>query len=249
MLRALIWDVDGTLAETERDGHRLAFNQAFAEAGIDRCWDVETYGRLLEVTGGKERILHDWKLRHPGAEVPASLAQGLGALHRRKNALYAQIVRRGDIALRPGVARLLREARAQGLRQAIATTTSRENCEVLLQATLGSEAGALFDGIVCGEDVRAKKPDPEAYVRALGILGLEAGDCLAIEDSRPGFLAARAARLPCLLVPGVYGNRTELAAVCSGAVAVIGSLEHAPAPGGGPVSVEWLRSLQSNRPD
>lgn len=194
-LKALLWDVDGTLAETERDGHRLAFNQAFQEAGLPWAWDVAHYGQLLRVTGGRERMLHDMSTR---ADAPATADEReklARALHQRKNALYADIVRSHRLPLRPGVAALVREAAQDGLKQAIVTTTSRTNVEVLMQAHFGPRWQELFTVQVCGEDVRHKKPDPEAYRLALNRLGLAAPACVAIEDSPGGVAAARAAEI------------------------------------------------------
>ena len=235
-LRALIWDVDGTLAETERDGHRAAFNEVFAEFGLGWHWDVAEYGRLLAVTGGRERILA--YARQRGAPCTSELVE---RLHRRKNALYAQLVQRGLIGLRPGVQRLLREARDRGLLQAIATTTSRANVEVLLSSCLGPEADSLFVLRVCGEDVRAKKPDPEVYRRVLSKLGLDAAHCLAVEDSAAGLLAASAAGIPCLLTLGVYTDRDALAWCPHRPLGVVERLDGGD--GEPAMTVEHLRAL------
>ena len=200
-LAALIFDVDGTLAETE-EIHRAAFANAFAEAGLDWTWDVDLYRELLKVTGGKERIRR-W-LDMLGADAPTLAEADLAALHAAKNAYYGAIVRAGHCALRPGVERLLREARARGLRLAIATTTSRANVEALLPAILGPDGASLFEAAICGEDVLAKKPAPDAYHLALRRLGLAAADCLAFEDSENGLAAARAAGLRTIVTPSLY---------------------------------------------
>ena len=199
-LRALIFDVDGTLAETE-EIHRAAFERAFTEAGLSWRWTVDRYRELLAVTGGKERIRH-FIATTPGVEDPGD--DRIAALHARKNEIYGEIVRGGGCALRPGVAALVRAAQAAGLRLAIATTTSRSNVDALLAAAFADARADLFDPIVCGEDVAAKKPSPEAYHVALARLGLPAADCLAFEDSKNGLTAARGAGLATILTPSLY---------------------------------------------
>lgn len=209
-LQALIWDVDGTMADTERDGHRPAFNQAFAEAGLPWHWDEATYLDLLAVTGGKERILAWWQRVDPaGAGAPATAAR-IRALHARKTGHYTARVAAGLVALRPGVARLIAEARDSGLRQAIATTTSPENVQALLLATLGPEALGWFEVIGAGDVVPAKKPAPDIYHWVLDRLQLPAADCVAIEDSAAGTAAALAAGLPTMVVRCVGGRDETL---------------------------------------
>lgn len=204
MLQALLWDVDGTLAETERDGHRVAFNQAFEQLGLPWQWDVAHYGELLRVTGGRERILADMRTR---SDAPASAGEREALareLHQRKNRAYGALVAAGGIGLREGVAGLMDEARAQGLRQGIATTTSRDNVAALLSRHLGATWERHFDVIVCGEDVAAKKPDPEVYARALQALRLPPLQVLAIEDSPGGVAAAQAAHVPVIVTRSAY---------------------------------------------
>jgi HAD superfamily hydrolase (TIGR01509 family) len=196
VIKALIFDVDGTLAETE-EVHRAAFNKTFIEAGLDWHWDRKTYERLLKVTGGRERMEHHARLE--GLALPDSTA-----LHKAKTAHYNAMISNAAIELRPGVERLIRDARAAGLSLAIATTTSRPNVDSLLAATLGSDALSWFAAICCGEDVRAKKPDPEVYQLTLDMLSESAENCLAFEDSANGLRAANAAGLRCIITPGVY---------------------------------------------
>jgi HAD superfamily hydrolase (TIGR01509 family) len=204
MLSALLWDVDGTLAETERDGHRVAFNQAFAERGLPWHWDINRYGRLLRITGGRERLLAAM-MEEADAPVLAGEREALAqALHLVKNRCYAQCVDAGAIPLRPAVAALIDEACARGMRQAIVTTTSRANVEALLGRNLGPDWESRFAAVVCGEDVGRKKPDPEAYHHALAALRLPAIETLAIEDSWNGAHAARVAGVPVLVTRSVY---------------------------------------------
>ncbi len=215
-LRALLWDVDGTLAETERDGHRVAFNLAFEEAGVSWRWDEACYGELLKVAGGRERLLAFLNtVDEAPADAPAreDLAD---RLHRRKNAFYADLVRRQALPLREGVRPLLDECRARGVIMAITTTTGRGNLDALLSTTLGPDWETWFAAVVCGEDVGRKKPDPEVFTRALERLELEAAAAVAIEDSPDGVAAARAAGVPVMMARSRYFEATPI----EGAIAV-----------------------------
>lgn len=197
---ALIFDVDGTLADTERDGHRPAFNAAFADAGLDWHWSVETYGELLAVTGGKERIRHFIDTRHPTLPRIEDLGSFIADLHRRKTAHYLEMLRGGAIPLRPGVMRLLREARAAGVRLAIATTTTPENVETLLECSGEQGLTGWFEVIAAGDVVPAKKPAPDIFLLALERLGLPPRACVALEDSDNGVRSALGAGLHALVV-------------------------------------------------
>jgi HAD superfamily hydrolase (TIGR01509 family) len=212
-LQALIWDVDGTLAETEDDGHRVAFNRAFAEAGLAWRWSTDTYRELLAVTGGKERLLAWWRRVDPDGANGPPVAPLIRRLHERKTAHYLALLAGGAIGLRPGVAALLEAARQQGLRQAIATTTTPDNVTRLIDVTLGPDGHSLFEVIGAGDVVPAKKPAPDIYRWVLARLALAPADCLAIEDSAAGVAAARAAGLPVLLTRGVYTADEAIQAV------------------------------------
>lgn len=212
MLKAIIFDVDGTLAETE-EWHRRAFNSAFLMEGLDWFWDRPLYTELLKVTGGKERIRHF--LADQGMPPPESAA--IDRVHMLKNAVYAEFVAQGMVALRPGMIPLFDEATAAGIRLAICTTTSLANVEALMTAALGPGWRARFPVVVTGDMVTCKKPAPEAYLRALEHLDLAPEAAVAIEDSRNGLIAAREAGLRVVCIRSRYCSADDL----SGAVAVL----------------------------
>jgi HAD superfamily hydrolase (TIGR01509 family) len=203
-LKALIFDVDGTLSDTERDGHRVAFNRAFTDAKLDWSWDVETYGVLLKVTGGKERIRYFIESFQPVFNMPADLDGFIRELHQSKTRHYVELLQSGAIPLRPGVERLLNEARSAGLRLGIATTTTPENVTTLLGATLGPESVDWFDVIAAGDVVPRKKPAPDIFLYALREMHLSADECMAFEDSENGLLSSMQAGLKTIVTVNGY---------------------------------------------
>jgi HAD superfamily hydrolase (TIGR01509 family) len=202
---ALLWDVDGTLAETERDGHRLAFNRALAEAGLDWQWSVEEYRQLLSIAGGRERLGHDL-LQREGVRPDPDRVERLQASKQRH---YAALVAQGEIRLRPGVRRLIEAAQQAGWCQAIVTTSGRGAVEALVRSQL-ADLSTAFSLWICGEDVQRKKPDPQAYQRAIASLSLPAERMVAIEDSIPGLTAARAAGLTTLVTLSTFSASDPL---------------------------------------
>ena len=205
-LKALIFDVDGTLAETEREGHRLAFNRAFADAGLDWYWNEEVYGDLLAVSGGKERIrffIKDYAPCFPGtvcvpgkSDTPVNLPYFIAQLYATKTGYYQRLLKDGKIPLRPGVQRLILAARAAGIRLAIATTSAQENAIALLRTTLGPNSPDWFEVIAAGDIVPRKKPAPDIYHYVLEKMRLPAKECLVFEDSEHGLESAVQVGLP-----------------------------------------------------
>lgn len=203
-LKALIFDVDGTLSNTERDGHRIAFNQAFDEFGIGWHWDIETYGKLLAVTGGKERMKFYVEEFLNQDQLPKNIKQHIPELHAAKTRHYTKLLATGAIPLRPGVERLIDEARQRGYRLAIATTTTAANVTALLTHTLGMAAIDWFEVIAAGDIVANKKPAPDIYQYAINKMNLSADECIAFEDSENGIKSSVAANLKTIITINDY---------------------------------------------
>jgi len=243
---ALLWDVDGTLAETELQGHRRAFNRAFADAGLPWHWDRSLYLQLLAISGGRERLRHF--LEQVSGE-PAAEAQ-VEALQASKTCHYAALVEAGELGLRPGVRRLMGEVAAAGIPQAIVTTSGRRAVAALLESQL-PEHRQWLGFWVCGEDTQRKKPAPEAYQLALERLAVPPGNVLAIEDSANGVAAAVAAGLG-VLVTRSASSALEPAAAFAAAAAELDqlgepqaalSVRRGPACPGGCVTLSYLQQL------
>ncbi len=222
-LKCMLWDVDGTLADTERDGHRVAFNLAFEEAGLDRRWGEETYGELLKVTGGKERIRFDIER---GGMLGMS-DKDIASLHARKTKLYQQLIAEGCIPLRPGVRRLLESAHDAGITLGVATTTTPAALDALIGHSLGREWFDIFSVLAAGDIVAAKKPAPDIYLHAMEQLGMVAKETLALEDSGNGWKAAQAAGLKCVVTVNGYTRNQDF----SGADLVVSGFGEAAGKG------------------
>jgi HAD superfamily hydrolase (TIGR01509 family) len=221
MIKAILWDVDGTLAETERDGHLVAFNEAFEALGLPWRWSEERYGELLAVAGGRERLVHDMQAHQGRAPTDPHRRHALAErVHKVKNEFYARIVASGQVPLREGVGELLEECGRAGVRMGIVTTTSRSNVEALLRTHLGKDWESKFATVVCAREAPIKKPHPQAYLLALEALKLHPHESVAIEDAPAGVAAAQAAGIPVIVTHSHYFPAT----LAQGALAVGPSL-------------------------
>lgn len=231
-LKALIFDVDGTLADTERDGHREAFNESFRNAGLDWHWSVEVYGDLLKVTGGKERIRHFIDNYQPeGAPTdPEEQDAFIRKLHQDKTKAYVNRMADPGIAPRPGVSRLIQEARSDGIRLAIATTTTPENVTSLLTHAFDKEAETWFEVIGAGDIVPAKKPAGDIYQYVLDEMDLKADEVMAVEDSYNGLQSALATGIKTIITINGYTQVEDF----EGALVVF---EHLGEPGFPPAQI------------
>ncbi|HED52167.1 MAG TPA: HAD family hydrolase [Gammaproteobacteria bacterium] len=224
-LTTLLFDVDGTLADTE-EIHRRSFNKAFQQAGLDWDWSQALYAELLAVTGGKERIKHFLATHRPDFEPPLNLDEYVAGLHAAKTNIYTRTMAAGELPLRPGVLRLLEQARSSGLRLGIATTTTPANVTALLRHSISPEAIGWFDVIAAGAVVPAKKPAPDIYHYAMQAMDVSPDECLALEDSANGLRAARDAGLETLITTNEYTRDHDF----SGAAMVVDMLGEPDAP-------------------
>ena len=223
-IKAIIFDVDGTLADTE-DGHRIAFNQAFSQSGLGWHWDVPLYDKLLAVTGGKERIRYYLSDFLPGFAKPADHDGFVKRLYALKTRNYVEMVRSGRIPLRPGIKTLIEEAHDAGIALAIATTTAPDNVAALLEVGLGPRWAELFGAVGCGDMVPHKKPAPDVYLWVLEQLGVQAAECIALEDSDNGLRASLAAGIRTYITVNAYTRDHRF----EGAAAVFEDLSDLPA--------------------
>jgi len=249
-IKALIFDVDGTIADTE-ETHRQAFNAAFLEHELHWDWSRSEYAELLRTSGGKERIAVYIDSLAAAPREKARLMELVQLIHATKTRIYGELIADGRAPLRPGVARLIGEARAAGLRLGIASTTSSANVSALLGAQFGHEAWDWFEALACGDVVSHKKPAPDIYIRVLGMLRLPAQACVAFEDSVNGMQSAKAAGLYAVVTPTQWSAGHDF----RGADLLLPGLGDADAPldahgaklAGGPyLTLERLRQLHSD---
>ncbi len=207
-LKAIFWDQDGVIIDTEKDGHRVAFNKMFKEFGYDFEWDVDTYGKLLEISGGKERMRHYFTERGIILEgIPEKDAEMLLTLHKKKTSIFVEMIESGLLPLRAGVKRIMQEATQAGLRLGVCTTANERSANAIAKGMLGD---IDLEFVLAGDVVSKKKPDPEIYLLALKESGLSPEECIVIEDSRNGLLAAKAAGLRAVATTNIYTENEDL---------------------------------------
>ncbi len=207
-IKAIFFDQDGVIIDTERDGHRVAFNQTFKEFGYDFEWSVEKYHELLQISGGKERMRHYLHTDGFGAEVqPEAEDDLIKAMHKKKTQTFIELIESGKLPLRPGVKRLMQEALDAGLRLVICTTSNERAAQAVAYNILKD---ITFEFVLAGDIVSKKKPDPEIYNLALEKTGLKPDECMVVEDSRNGVLAAKAARLNIIATTNIYTEKEDL---------------------------------------
>lgn len=222
MMKALLFDCDGVLVDTERDGHRVSFNRAFAAKGFNFTWSVGQYKELLKIAGGKERMSHYFDQ----AGWPVGVADKgalIKELHQLKTELFMKIIESGELPLRPGVKRIVDEAIADGMILAVCSTSNEKAVSAVVNVLLGAERAKRFH-IFAGDVVKKKKPDPEIYLLAQNKLNLTPAECFVVEDSRNGFLAARAAGASCVITTNDYTIEEDF----TGADLIVPELGDAP---------------------
>jgi HAD superfamily hydrolase (TIGR01509 family) len=238
-MKALLFDCDGVLVDTERDGHRVAFNQAFAAQGLDTVWDVALYGELLRIAGGKERMRHYFDQRGWPAGVTDRIAF-IQELHHLKTDRFMRIVESGQLPLRSGVKRLVDEAIAAGVQLAVCSTSNERAVTAIAETLLGRDRAGRI-AIFAGDIVPRKKPSPDIYLLARDRLGLLSTDCVVVEDSRNGLLAAKAAGMRCLITQSSYTAEEDF----SEADRVVAELGDAPPAA---VTLKQLQQLPVTKP-
>jgi len=207
-IKAIIFDQDGVIIDTERDGHRVAFNKTFKEFGFDFEWDVDYYHELLQVAGGKERMRHHLHTKGFGREVkPEEEDELIKALHKRKTEIFIELIKEGALPLRPGIKRIMKEAMNRGLKVGICTTSNEKAAHAVAYEILKD---IKFDFVLAGDVVKKKKPNPEIYLLALKKGGLKAEECIVVEDSRNGLLAAKAAGMNVVVTTNHYTEKENL---------------------------------------
>jgi HAD superfamily hydrolase (TIGR01509 family) len=199
---ALFFDMDGVIIDTEKDGHRVAFNQAFKEFGFDVHWSIEAYGALLKISGGKERMRHHLETKGFGTEVKSEDADELiKSLHKRKTEIFVELIQSGALSLRPGIKRLMQEANDHGVKVCICTTANQKAAQAVTSHSLGT---ITFTHILAGDIVEKKKPAPDIYQLALEKTGTNPMNCIVVEDSRNGMLAGHRAGIPVVVTTSIY---------------------------------------------
>jgi HAD superfamily hydrolase (TIGR01509 family) len=207
-MKALIFDCDGVLADTERDGHRVAFNRTFTKMGYPVEWSVDLYGELLKIAGGKERMKHYFD-RNDWPEDNGDREKAIKELHRLKTDAFLEIIETGQLSIRSGITRLVDEAIENGTLLGVCSTSNKRSVALIVERLLGPERKAAFQTILAGDVVSRKKPDPEIYNLAKKELGVKGRDCVVVEDSRNGLLAAKSAGMYCIITKSSYTQEED----------------------------------------
>lgn len=208
MLGAVFFDMDGVIADTERDGHRVSFNLAFTEFNVDAQWSVDQYHSLLQISGGKERIAHYFKDTHYRGDEYIRDPEGfIKKIHKRKTELYIELIKTGELPLRPGVKRLMKEINREGIILGICTTSAEKAAEAVVESLLKE---VKIDFLLAGDIVSKKKPDPEIYHLALRKSGIAPENSFVVEDSRNGVTAAKAAGLKVIATVNPYTEKEDV---------------------------------------
>ena len=203
--KGLIFDCDGVIAETEADGHRVAFNKVFDEENLGIDWDIETYGEKLEIAGGKERMRTIFTTSGSTMDIE-DIDEYIKKLHKRKTDIYMEMIEQGKLPGRKGVKRLIEEAYQKGIKLAIGSTSNERGVNLLARNVLGEQAYGYFEVILAGDIVSHKKPDPEIYLLAADKLGVKPEECCVVEDTENGFKAAKAAGMKCIVTRSQYSK-------------------------------------------
>jgi HAD superfamily hydrolase (TIGR01509 family) len=207
-IKAIFFDQDGVIIDTERDGHRVSFNMTFKEFGYDFDWDVDYYHELLQIAGGKERMKHHLQTKGFGKEVkPEEVDELIKAMHKRKTALFIELIESGKLPLRPGIKRFMKEAMDAGLIIGVCTTSNEQAAHAIAYKILSS---IKFNFVLAGDIVSKKKPDPEIYNLGLSKVTLKPEEVIVIEDSRNGVLAGKAAGMHIVATTNVYTEKENL---------------------------------------
>ena len=209
-IKAVFFDQDGVIIDTERDGHRVSFNMTFKEFGFTDEWSVEYYHELLQIAGGKERMKHHAQTKGFSKPIkPEELDELVKAMHKRKTALFVELIETGKLPLRPGIHRFMKEAMAAGLKIAVCTTSNEQAAKAITGKILSD---IKFELVLAGDVVEKKKPDPEIYNLALSKLGLKPDEVMVVEDSKNGVKASKAAGIQTIVTTNHYTEKEDVEA-------------------------------------
>lgn len=207
-IKAVFFDQDGVIIDTEKDGHRVSFNMTFKEFGFTDEWGVDYYHELLQIAGGKERMKHHLQTKGFSKPVPPEQVDDLiKDMHKRKTALFVELIETGKLPLRPGIHRFMKEAMQAGLKIGVCTTSNEQAARAITEKILSD---IKFDIVLAGDVVSKKKPDPEIYNLALSKTGLKPDEVIVVEDSKNGVLAAKAAGIHVVVTTNYYTAKEDV---------------------------------------